>query len=119
MSKAERTLTFHQGDTWAVLWDCHDGDGQVLPLPSGSVARWRVVSDSEVLLDVVSTDDPALISIFDADGGIVRFMALAEVAAIGPGLYRHELRVEPADGTKSTQSYGPLNVLQSLFAEFP
>jgi hypothetical protein len=114
----ETNLDFTLGEDWEIDFDLNDADGVNLDLTGATVAfrlarRGRTILTLESPGSDVGVDSPAtlgtgLITVTPTDQS-------SAVPAVIAAVHEYEVRVTLADGRKTTQAFGSLNVARSLF----
>lgn len=112
-------LQFYCGDTWEIVFDCHDGDGSPLDLTNVEI-EWKLDTYEGVNVKTKTLADGALSILAPAaDGRCALMLSAAESESIRPGFYRDQLRVTIPATTDTptivtTQSTGRIEAVESL-----
>lgn len=108
-------LQFYAGDTWELVWNCNDVDGNPLDLTNALSIEWKL--DTLPVRQNVRTDElGGNISVIQpATGGqCVLTLPPTVTTTITPGYYFDQLRVTTATGFVSVQASGRVQCLPPL-----
>jgi hypothetical protein len=113
MTALHGPATFYRGNTWEILGELRDADGDPLDLTSAAV-EWKVEDSSGATILDLSIGSG--IQVTDILGGkIVITVTPTQSTAINAGTYKDELRVTDQTGAIGTQWIGSFSVKDSFF----
>jgi hypothetical protein len=112
---AEHEICFIHRETWTIVAELCDDDGEPLDL-SGAVVKWRIAPTRAIdQAKEFSSSSEISINAPASSGRVVIVIPPSAQEDLRPGRYRHELRVELPDGSVSTQIVGAMTLRSTLF----
>ena len=109
----EANLEFVIGETWEIPFELNDAIGEDLDLTAGSV-KFRLSRRGVLQFELTTLgSDIGIESPSTGNGTIV--VEPSDQSALYPGVFDFEIRAILSDGRVTTQAYGALTLLRSLF----
>lgn len=109
-------LEFYRGETWAFTFTVRNAAGAAVDMTSGSL-KFRLADAAGAVIS--KTWAAALIMPDPTTGQGAFAITAADQASVVAKVYEFELQATLPDSTVSTQSYGTITVLESLYKRFP
>lgn len=110
---------FHRGETWIINGVARDQNGALLDLTGATVAlRIGNENPNSLTLDLATPTNGSINSPATA-GGYTFLITPTQQASMTLTSYEYEVRVTLANGNKSVQNKGVIEIEPSLFVNFP
>lgn len=108
-------LEFRLSDDWVIDFDLNDESNKDIDLQGGTV-DFRVSLDGVEILTLSSADSPSYISIDSPTTGTGSIVVTeAFQSDFTPGFYDYEIQARLVDSRVTTQVFGKLSIIASLF----
>lgn len=109
----EASLEFVLGETWEIPFELNDASGDDLDLTAGSV-KFRLSRRGVLQLELTTAGGDISVESPSMGNGSIS-VSPDDQLNLYPGVFDFEIRATLSDGRVTTQAYGSLTLLRTLF----